>query len=230
MSLQQKVQRERLKKRKKAEWLADPTVLEGENMENDGGDQEKAEEEEAYEFSWRDVFSLEVLKDLLEDLKPRNIITSIRTIIPYTEEWHEANSAMADLEDLRRIEYDLNLNRNLVTMVKIGKYSDALDTMMKGNKQRDFGMFNKLRDEMVREGTYNPPPEGMFSRHKTRARRNHENSLERAFFSTPELLNMQASSIKQLSKLATAATTNTNECMWRYGSVYYFYKCCKRSI
>lgn len=212
MSLQKKVERERLKKLKIAERLADASLLAEDGNALDGDEDEDGGEEEEVDYSWRDIFSVEVLKDLLSDLHPRKILASIKSIIPYTDEWHEATSAEVDLDDLRRIEYDLNFNRNLVTTVKIGRYKDALDTMMKGNKQRDFGMFNKLRNEMIAQGTFAPPPEGTFSRQKEK-RGAQDNCLERAFHSTPELMNMQATAMKQLSKLASSA--GANECMWR---------------
>eukprot|EP01032_Pedospumella_encystans_P013354 gene13354-15381_t len=83
----------------------------------------------------------------------RSILTSIRTFIPYTNEWYEARAAEEEMDDLRKIRIEKVKAADLYTRTKIGQHDEALDEMM-AETNNDFFFFNKLKYKMENEGKW----------------------------------------------------------------------------
>lgn len=83
----------------------------------------------------------------------RSILTSIRTFIPYTNEWYEAKAAEEELDDLKKIKIEKVKAADLLTMSKVGRHDEALDQMM-SETNYDFFYFNKLKFKMENEGKF----------------------------------------------------------------------------
>lgn len=83
----------------------------------------------------------------------RSLLTSIRTFIPYTNEWYEAKAAEEEMDDLRKIRIEKVRAADLYTLTKIGRHDEALDNMM-AETNNDFFYFNKLKFKMENEGKW----------------------------------------------------------------------------
>lgn len=83
----------------------------------------------------------------------RTLLTSIRTFIPYTNEWYEAKAAEEEMDDLRKIRIEKVKAADLYTLTKIGRHEEALDSMM-AETNNDFFFFNKLKFKMENEGKW----------------------------------------------------------------------------
>lgn len=83
----------------------------------------------------------------------RSLMTSIRTFIPYTNEWYEARAAEEEMDDLRKIRIEKVKAADLYTLTKIGRHEEALDSMM-AETNNDFFFFNKLKFKMENEGKW----------------------------------------------------------------------------
>ena len=83
----------------------------------------------------------------------KSLLTSIRTFIPYTNEWYEALAAEEEMDDLRKIKIEKVKASDLYTLTKIGRHEEALDQMM-SETNNDFFYFNKLKYKLEQEGKW----------------------------------------------------------------------------
>ena len=83
----------------------------------------------------------------------RNILTSLRSMIPYTNEWYEARAAEEEMDDLKKIRIERVKANDLYVMTKMGKHEEALTDMM-AETNYDFFYFNKLKFKMEEEGKF----------------------------------------------------------------------------
>lgn len=83
----------------------------------------------------------------------RSLLTSLRTFIPYTNEWYEAMAAEEEMDDLTKIRIERVKAQDLYTLTKIGRHDEALDAMM-AETNHDFFFFNKLKHKMEQEGKW----------------------------------------------------------------------------
>jgi len=79
--------------------------------------------------------------------------TSIKTFIPYTNEWWEARRAEEEMDALNKIRVEKIKANDLVVMTKTGRAEEALAKMM-AETNNDFFFFNKLKYKMEQEGTF----------------------------------------------------------------------------
>lgn len=79
--------------------------------------------------------------------------SSIRTFIPYTNEWWEARRAEEEMDALNKIRVEKIKANDLVVMTKTGRAEEALAKMM-AETNNDFFFFNKLKYKMEQEGTF----------------------------------------------------------------------------
>lgn len=83
----------------------------------------------------------------------RTIIYSLRSMIPYTNEWYEANAAEEEMDDLKKIRVERVKANDLYVKTKMGKHEEALTDMM-AETNYDFFYFNKLKYKMEQEGKF----------------------------------------------------------------------------
>ena len=82
---------------------------------------------------------------------------TLRAFIPYTNEWWGANTAEEVLDGLKKIREEISAANKLVTMSRMGKHEEALDTMMP-DTNNDFHYFNKLKVKETERGYVWIPP------------------------------------------------------------------------
>lgn len=155
-----------------------------------------------------------------EDMVKRSLWTSLRTFIPYTNEWYEAKAAEEEMDDLKKIRIERVKAEDLYHMSKIGKHDDALLTML-SETNYDYFYFNKLKYKMENEGKFKfelPRENNLFlmlekGPNKNRLRK----AINQAYsFMDDKMTN-------ELARLASVSDgsvnqkryTNDNPCMWR---------------
>ena len=91
-----------------------------------------------------------------EKAAKKSIISSLLSIIPYTNAWYEAKAAETEMNDLRKIRIEKVKANDLLALSKIpGRHEEALQKLM-SETDRDFHYFNKLRCQKITEGKYTP--------------------------------------------------------------------------
>ena len=95
---------------------------------------------------------VELPPDELEETQyKKTILSSLTSMIPYTQAWYEANAAEDEMDDLGKIRIERAQCADLVAMTKMGRHEEALAKMM-AETNNDFFYFNKLRMKMEAEG------------------------------------------------------------------------------
>lgn len=83
----------------------------------------------------------------------RPLMFTLRSLIPYTDEWYQANQAEDEMDDFRALQVETAKARNIVTLTKTGRHEDALDIMM-SDTNHDFHYFNKMKAKATEEGKF----------------------------------------------------------------------------
>lgn len=81
------------------------------------------------------------------------IMFTLKSLIPYTNEWYQANEAEDEMDDFRALQVETAKAKNLVTLSKIGKHEQALGIMM-ADTNHDFHYFNKMKLKATEEGKF----------------------------------------------------------------------------
>ena len=81
------------------------------------------------------------------------LMHTLKSLIPYTQEWYQANAAEDEMDDYRALQVETAKARNLVTLTKIGQHEEALDIMM-ADTNHDFHYFNKMKLKALEEGKF----------------------------------------------------------------------------
>jgi hypothetical protein len=153
-----------------------------------------------------------------EKLVKRSLITSLRSIIPYTNEWYEAKAAEEEMDDLKKIRIEKVKADDLYTMTKTGRYEEALENMM-SETNYDFFYFNKLKMKMENEGKFHfevPKKANVFADFEKGANRNR---LKRAINAVnsfmDESMTNELTRIANLDEKISRKFANDGPCIWR---------------
>ncbi len=148
----------------------------------------------------------------------RSILTSLWSLIPYTNEWYEAMAAEEEMDNLRKIRVERVKAEDLYTMSKMGRHDEALDSMM-SETNYDFFYFNKLKAKMEAEGKFQfiPPKQmNIFADFEKGANRNR---LKKAINQVNTFMDVKTT--EELVRLANIDSqksrkfTNDQPCVWR---------------
>lgn len=161
---------------------------------------------------------LEVPPDTVEQKDvAKSILSTIRSLIPYTQEYYEAKAAIEELNDLLKIRVEKSIAKELVVKAKTGKHDEALEEML-AETNNDLFYFNKLKYKQEQEGKwkYEGPIEDPF-KYLSRG----HNRLRKAFTKPFALLDDNV--IKKLEVHGRTLSTKgnilqeekTNHCAWR---------------
>lgn len=125
-----------------------------------------------------DVDDKEVAKSAWETLK---------SFVPYTNAYYEAQAAEDEMGDLRKIRIEKVKAGDLFNATKTGNHEEALESMM-AETNNDFFYFNRLRTKMEAEGkfTIEKPLEDPFSKLEKGAEKNRLKKAFRSVYSAFE--------------------------------------------
>lgn len=87
----------------------------------------------------------------------RSLWYTVKTFIPYSNEYYEAMAAEEEMDNLKKIRIEKVKAADLLTMAKIGRHEEALESMM-AETNYDFFYFNKLKMKMEEEGKFKFEP------------------------------------------------------------------------
>jgi hypothetical protein len=153
-----------------------------------------------------------------EKLVQRSLITSLRSIIPYTNEWYEAKAAEEEMDDLKKIRIEKVKADDLYTMTKTGRYEEALENMM-SETNYDFFYFNKLKMKMENDGKFHfekPKKINVFADFEKGSNRNR---LKRAINAVnsfmDETMTNELTRIANLDEKISRKFANDGPCLWR---------------
>lgn len=149
-----------------------------------------------------------------EKVVKRTILTSLRSMIPYTNEWYESRAAEEEMDNLKKIRIEQVKANDLFVMAKMGRHEEALEMMMKETNY-DFFYFNKLKHKMEQEGKYKfemPKEQELFGEG------GHKNRIRKA---ANMVANMDLASAEELARMMNSGETKSqttiseNLCTWR---------------
>ena len=148
----------------------------------------------------------------VKDVK-RTQLNAFLSMVPYTNAWYEAQAALAEMDDLKRIRIERVKAEDLHLMTKVGRHEEALEKMM-AETNYDFFYFNKLKDKHEKEGKWsfsvpNLNPFSFLSAGKDR------NRIKKAFGSNFNLIETGSSSITALNVNETNLKGDSILCLWR---------------
>lgn len=134
---------------------------------------------------------------------------SIRTFIPYTNEWWEARRAEEEMDALNKIRVERIKANDLVVMTKTGRAEEALAKMM-AETNNDFFFFNKLKYKMEQEGTFKyADPRKATDPFTAISRGAKTNRLKKAINTTIDTDDDMGDISSQLSKLKSRGTSSS---------------------
>lgn len=152
-------------------------------------------------------------EDISEREVRRTIVTSLLSMIPYTQAYYESRAAEEEMDDLRKIKIERVKAGDLLSMAKMGRHDEALDKMM-SETNYDFFYFNKLKTKMIAEGKYKFDDSTLINPF---AHLEKGNRLRNAFNENYNLLGDAMSS--ELARLSMSPSGKFNplgeECLWR---------------
>jgi hypothetical protein len=82
---------------------------------------------------------------------------TLRSMIPYTNEYYEAAAAEDELNDLVKIRREMARATELVQQACVGDYNEALEEML-AETNNDFYYFNKIKYRQEQEGKWKYEP------------------------------------------------------------------------
>lgn len=88
-----------------------------------------------------------------KELVTKPLLYTLKSLIPYTNEWYETNNAEDEMDDFRALQVETAKARQIVTLTKIGRHEDALEIMM-ADTNHDFHYFNKMKLKATEEGKF----------------------------------------------------------------------------
>lgn len=151
----------------------------------------------------------------------RSILTSLWSMVPYTNEWYEARAAEDEMDDLRKIRIERVKADDLLTMSKMGRHDEALESMM-AETNYDFFYFNKMKMKYEEEGKFKfeiPKDSSLFA---DMDRSGNRNRLKKAFHQVHSLLDdkmtdelNRSSSVGASSEKNSKSYGNDQPCIWR---------------
>mmetsp|Transcript_31513 Transcript_31513/g.71585 ORF Transcript_31513/g.71585 Transcript_31513/m.71585 type:complete len:187 (+) Transcript_31513:179-739(+) len=122
----------------------------------------------------------ELPPDEVEDKEvQKSMLQSLRTMIPYTDEWYEAKAAEEEMDDLKAIRIERVKASDFSSMAKMGRHEEALTRMM-SDSNNDFFFFNKLKFKMEAEGKWKYGEKGQEDALVTLSRGSKRNRLKKA--------------------------------------------------
>lgn len=151
-----------------------------------------------------------------EKVVKRTLLTSLRSMIPYTNEWYESTAAEDEMDNLKKIRIEQVKANDLFVMAKMGRHEEALESMM-AETNYDFFYFNKLKYKMEQDGKYKfeiPKEKELFGEggHKNRIRKAANMVANMNIATTEELAKMAGTSGSDKS---LPASSSDILCMWR---------------
>lgn len=148
----------------------------------------------------------------------KSLFHTIKSLVPYTNEYYEALKAEDEMNDLEKIRIEKIRAQELISKSRLGRHEEALEEMM-DETNNDFHYFNKLKYREITSGKwkYLPPSMDPF-RFMSRG----QNRLRKAVGQQFGLLD--ESLLKQLrahgGEIASAGIKLQEEkdepCSWRY--------------
>jgi hypothetical protein len=156
--------------------------------------------------------------DVEEKEVQRTLWTSLKSFIPYTNEWYEAMAAEEEMDNLKKIRIERVKAEDLLTMTKMGRHEEALESMM-AETNYDFFYFNKLKMKMEAEGKFQftvPTNNNMFAEFDKSGNRNR---LKKAINQVNTF--MDDKTTQELTRLASVEASrskkfsNDEPCVWR---------------
>lgn len=105
----------------------------------------------------------------------KSLIHTIKSLVPYTQEYYEGLKAEEEMNDLQKIRIEKSRAQELISKTRVGRHDEALEEMM-DETNNDFYYFNKLKYQETLKGKfkYHPPtldPFRFMSRGQNRLRK-----------------------------------------------------------
>jgi hypothetical protein len=148
----------------------------------------------------------------------KSLFHTIKSLVPYTNEYYEALKAEEELNDLEKIRIEKTRAQELISKSRLGRHEEALEEMM-DETNNDFYYFNKMkhRETMLGRYTYRPPsmdPFRFMSRGQNRLRK----AVGQQFGLLDEsLLKQLRAHGREMASLGMKLQEEKDEpCSWRY--------------
>lgn len=141
-------------------------------------------------------------------------ITSLLSMIPYTNAWYEANAAEHEMDDLSKIRIEKFKAESLLARVNMGQHEEVLSEM-RAETSHDLFYFNKIKDQWEKEGKFkfNEPilnPFEKLAKGTTRNRIRKAHNMHFAVLESTPLL-----TVKSLSAGPSHQHDKNAPCSWR---------------
>jgi hypothetical protein len=147
----------------------------------------------------------------------RSLWVTLKSFIPYTNEWYESMAAEEEMDNLKKIRIEKVKAEDLYTMTKMGRHEEALESMM-SETNYDFFYFNKLKLKAEEEGKFkfvSPKDLNIFADFDKSGNRNR---LKKAINQVNTFMDEKLT--QEMTRLATVDATskkftNDSPCVWR---------------
>ena len=151
----------------------------------------------------------------------KSLIHTIKSLVPYTQEYYEGLKAEEEMNDLYKIHVEKHRAQELISKTRVGRHEEALEEMM-DETNNDFYYFNKLKHQETLKGKfkYTPPildPFRFMSRGQNRLRKA---AGQQFGLLDDSLLKQLRAHGREMAGLGLKIQEEKDEpCSWRY----YFY-------